>query len=103
MAKLAPDAIPSYKLHKQSGQARVIFNGRGFLLGPFGSADSLVKYHRLVKEWEANDRTSPPARSPAPIAGPVVIPVADVVSAYWKHCQAYYATSPDLLRICCGP
>jgi hypothetical protein len=40
--------VPSYKLHKPSGQARVILDGKHFYLGPFGSEESREKYARLI-------------------------------------------------------
>ena len=40
MPKLAPNQVPSYRRHKQSGQAIVSLSGRDFLLGPYGSAAS---------------------------------------------------------------
>ena len=42
--------VPSYRLHKPSGQARVIINGRHVYLGPYGSEESREKYARLVAE-----------------------------------------------------
>jgi hypothetical protein len=42
--------VPSYRLHKPSGQARVIIGGEHLYLGPYGSAESREKYARLVAE-----------------------------------------------------
>ena len=42
--------VPSYRLHKPSGQARVIINGRHVYLGPYGSEESREKYVRLIAE-----------------------------------------------------
>ena len=59
MPKLRHNAVPSYRLHKQSGQAIVTLSGRYFLLGPINSAASRREYSRLIGEWIANDRRLP--------------------------------------------
>jgi hypothetical protein len=53
MPKLKEGQLPSYRLHKQSGQAIVSLNGRDFLLGEHGSAASKQEYRRLTAEWLA--------------------------------------------------
>src|SRR5262245_9038725 len=55
---------PSYRLHKQSGQAIVnLPNGLGcrsdILLGPYGSPESRAEYARIIAEWEAAGRRLP--------------------------------------------
>ena len=45
--------IPSYRLHKPSGQAVVTINGRNIYLGSFNSPDSQSRYKRVVAEWLA--------------------------------------------------
>ena len=47
--------IPSYRLHKASGQA-VVWLGRDVYLGKHGSQESREKYHRLISEWLASGR-----------------------------------------------
>lgn len=42
--------IPTYKLHRPSGQARVIIDGRHIYLGKFGSDKSRERYARLISE-----------------------------------------------------
>jgi hypothetical protein len=46
MPKLAPGRVPSYRLHKQSGQAVVTLNGRDILLGKFNLLESRQLYDR---------------------------------------------------------
>ncbi len=53
MPKLKENQVPSYRLHKQSGQAIVTLGGRDFLLGAAGSAASKSEYRRLTAEWLA--------------------------------------------------
>jgi hypothetical protein len=38
--EVLPDRVPSYRLHKQSGQAIVTLSGRDHLLVPYGTAAS---------------------------------------------------------------
>src|SRR4051812_26626215 len=85
MPKLAPNQIPSYRLHKQSGQAIVTLSGRDFLLGHHGSPESRVEYSRLTAEWRANGRSAPPRDGMATT-------VAMIIARFWEHAQAYYRT-----------
>lgn len=54
-----PKAVPAYKLHKATGQARVIIDGRHRYLGPFGSPESFERYARLVAERKSVLAPSP--------------------------------------------
>jgi len=56
MPLLRNNAVPSYRLHKQSGQAIVTLNGRDVLLGAHGSAASKAEYDQRIAEWIANGR-----------------------------------------------
>ncbi len=42
--------VPAYRLHKPSGQARVIVNHEHIYLGKYGSVESRKKYARLIAE-----------------------------------------------------
>jgi integrase len=98
MPRLAPDQLPAYRLHRQSGQAIVTLSGRDFNLGPHGSPESRRKYDRPTGEWVANGRRLAPASSTnaaaaaaaADSAGPSQ---ASVAAAYWTHAERYYAGS----------
>lgn len=82
MPKLADDQVPSYRLHRQSGQAIVTLSGRDVLLGEHGSRESREKYNRLTAEWHANGRRAPVDVQAAS--------VSTVIVAYWQHCATYY-------------
>src|ERR1700722_5914175 len=56
MPLLTDNTVPSYRRHKQSGQAIVTLNGRDILLGPHGTAASRGEYRRRIAEWLASDR-----------------------------------------------
>jgi hypothetical protein len=92
-----PPKVPSYRLHKGSGQALVQVNGRRLYLGRHGSPESLERYHRVVAEWLASglppqaapcatrEATAPPLPDGTP-----PLSVAELVEAYWGHAKAYY-------------
>ena len=52
-------AIPSYLLHPSSGQARVRIDGHDYLLGPFGSDESRVRYGELVAKVASGQKIDP--------------------------------------------
>ena len=84
-----PRRLPSYRLHKPSGLARVIINGEHVYLGKFGTAESWERYNRLIAERlrGANGVNPPEARqglqSPS-------ITVNELILAYWQFAQGYY-------------
>jgi len=55
--------IPSYRLHKASGQAVVDLDGRSIYLGKYGSKASREEYERRIAEYLANGRKLAPTRS----------------------------------------
>jgi len=75
--------IPSYRLHRASGQAIVTLSGRDHYLGVHGTAESHAEYERLVAEWLAGGRGAVPDRSPDAT-------VSEVLAAYWAWAQEYY-------------
>jgi integrase len=54
--------VPSYRLHRPTGQAVVRIEGRDHYLGKHGSGESHEKYHRIIAEW----LTTGQAKAPAP-------------------------------------
>ena len=48
-----PGKVPSYCLHKHTGQAVVRINGQDQYLGKYGSPKSREEYARLVSELSA--------------------------------------------------
>lgn len=82
--------LPSYRLHKQSGQGIVTLTDgvggrRDRLLGKHDTPESLAEYRRVVLEWQANGN-----RIPASLADASGCCVAEVMDAYWQHVQDYY-------------
>lgn len=75
MGRRHSDALPAMRHHRRSGKARVRIGGIEHWLGPWGSADSRLRYDELIAAWIASGRKSVEAASkakPAPAPAPVV-------------------------------
>jgi integrase len=83
--------VPRYRRHS-SGQARVTLDGKDYLLGTFGSAESHEAYRRIVAEWLETRGNPPAGPSPAPIG------VSELILQYYKHAQSYYGFDRDKVR-----
>jgi hypothetical protein len=82
---------PSYRLHKQSGQAVVTLTDsvggrRDVLLGKYDTEESRAAYDRVLAEWRANGRRLP-SRAAEGSAGS--LSVNEVILAYWRHAEGY--------------
>ena len=80
--------VPAYRLHKPSGQARVIINREHIYLGKYGSPESREKYARLIAEL-----TSENGRLPDEVAASGLYPsvsINDLILAYWQFAKTYY-------------
>lgn len=75
--------IPSYRLHKASGQAVVTLNSKDIYLGTYNSNSSRDMYDRVIAEWLASGRTSKRADHGE-------ITVDELVVLYWEHSEVYY-------------
>ena len=90
-----PIRIPSYRLHKPSGQAIVTIRGKMFYLGRYGSVESRSEYGRIIAEWQAGPSEIPPASaSTAPV--PSDLTVVELSASYFRHCQEYYVKNGEL-------
>jgi len=85
--------IPSYRLHKASGQAVVTLSGKDFYLGAFGGGESHAEYERIISEWLARGRLAAASSKP----GTSVL-VSDLLLAYWTYAGTIYRRN-TLLRI----
>src|SRR5262249_37811858 len=79
---------PSYRLHKQSGQAVVTLSDglgqrRDLLLGPYDSPGSRAEYARIVTEWELSGRRLPTRQGQVPS-------VNEVILRYYTYAEKYY-------------
>jgi integrase len=82
--------VPSYRRHKQSGQAVVtLTDGMGgrhdVLLGKYGTATSRHEYARVLAEWEAAGRTL--VKNAATAAD---VTVNEVIVRFWQHAEEHY-------------
>jgi integrase len=96
-----PTKPPSYRLHKPSGQAIVVIQGKTFYLGKWKSVQSEDEYRRLIAEWSTFKRQSrPPEKSKRHSD----ICISEVVRAYWNYACEYYVkdgkqtTEPGTIR-----
>lgn len=76
--------IPSYRLHKPSGQAVVTLCGRDIYLGAHGSPPSRAEYDRVVAEWIAAGRVL--------VDEPASMSIDELVLAYWRDAKRCYQT-----------
>src|SRR5262245_20395003 len=82
--------IPTYRRHKQSGQAIVTLSDglggrRDVLLGKYGTAASRAEYARVIAEWEASGRHLPRA-----VAAAADATVNEVAARFWTHAEQHY-------------
>jgi integrase len=86
---------PSYRRHKQSGQAVVTLSDglggrRDVLLGKFGTKSSREQYDRVIAEWLNRGRRLATPADGEP-AGPCI---NELILAYQEHADEYYR-GPD--------
>jgi integrase len=93
-----PVKTPSYRLHKQSGQAIVTIvdklGGRkDVLLGKHGTEESHEKYRRVLAEWLQRGQ-----RLPQPEAGDTIT-INELLNLYREHVEDYYKGSPEIRNV----
>jgi len=80
--------IPSYRLHKFSGQAVVTIDGHDHYLGLHDTPESKQKYARLIQEWTANQHLlASDSSASAPVAD---LTINELALAFWEHAKRYY-------------
>jgi integrase len=84
--------IPTYRLHRPTGQAVVRIDGHDFYLGKHGTDASREKYDRLIAEWLTAGR--PGAPGPASRPGHASLSVDELLLAYWQYARQHYR-SPE--------
>ena len=82
--------IPSYRLHKPSGQARVIVDGHHIYLGKYKSPESIEKYDRHIAEWLSTRRVPAVANNGTQAAASSPITVNKLLLAFWQHAKQRY-------------
>lgn len=77
--------VPSYRLHRSTGQAVVTLDGRDFYLGKWNTAVSRKEYERVTGEWLANGRS---LKNRADFAD---FRLCELLAGYKKFAATYYA------------
>lgn len=85
-----PRSVPSYRRHRQSGQAVVTLTAPGgvrkdVLLGQHGTKASRLEYARVIAEWEAAGQQIPPDDDATPD-----LTVYEVVARFMRHANKHY-------------
>lgn len=75
--------LPSYRLHRPTGQAVVTLDGRDIYLGAHRTKASQDAYDRLIAEWIAHGRHLPPRFGER-------LTVVEVCNAYRRFAQGHY-------------
>ena len=87
-----PGKVPSYCLHRKSGQAVVRIDGHDNYLGSYGSDQSHEHYERLIAEWRAKRKEpSRQAEGFAPnglSAGRLT--VEQMLGLFWRYAKSFY-------------
>ncbi len=76
---------PAYRLHKASGLAYVILDGREVYLGKHGTPESHASYEAHIRDWR---RTHAEVKKPAREGKRQAWSVADLIDAYLDHSKA---------------
>jgi integrase len=88
MGRRPNGAIPVPTLHKQSGNARLRFQGREFRFGPFGSPEAEIRYQRWrMERFGEAQAVAPSEPSPPPLPAPADITVGELWEAWAKSIQ----------------
>lgn len=85
--------VPSYRLHKATGQAVVTLNGRDIHLGAHNSAESREAYQAALNERLASHRQRPSSGSRERDATPADgLTINEIFLAYWEFVEEHYRT-----------
>ena len=94
-----PVRIPTYRLHRPTGQAVVTLAGKDHYLGKHGSPASRQAYDRLLAEYLATRAQHTSSANP-----PGDLTINELLMAYWDHVYTYYqkdgqpTSEPETIR-----
>ncbi len=80
-------SVPSYRLHRGSGQAVVLVNGRDVYLGVHGTPESKTKYQDIVRRLMADQAKVEMEHTTKWYTD---ITLAELAAQYLRHVRAYY-------------
>jgi integrase len=81
--------VPSYRLHRASGQAVVNLGGRDIYLGQHGTRESQTRYEQLVAQWLASHRHLSAPGGPEP-SNARNFTINELFVVYWDFAKSYY-------------
>ena len=87
MPKSSSLRVPSYRLHKATGQAVVTINGKDLYLGKWDTAPSRSEYDRIIGEFLAKGRR---------LQSDAELTVVEVLNDYRKFAASYYRKGGQL-------
>ena len=89
-------ALPSYQLHKSTGQARTYIDGHDYYLGEYGSDESRVRYGNLIARVASGQTPVDPMAMPK-VGSTTDKPEADpgpsvdeLCISFWRHAEKHY-------------
>ena len=71
--------VPSLRLHKASGRAYTVLNGKAVYCGEHGAPEAEQRYHQVIAEWLASGRQLP--------GDPDQITVKELIARFWLHAE----------------
>jgi len=74
-------------LHKASGRAYTVLNGKAVYCGEHGTPEAEQCYHQVIAEWMASGRQIP--------GDPEQITIKELIARFWLHAEQYYRTLTD--------
>jgi integrase len=85
-----PRKVPSYRLHKPTGQAVVRLDGRDIYLGKHGTEESQEAYRRKIAEWLTAGTAAAPAGQGGTMVSSAALTVSELIAAFWEHAERHY-------------
>ena len=85
--------LPSYRLHKPTGQGVATIRGKDYYFGKFAEESSKRKYRRLIAEYLISDH------SPTFGVEATEYTMAGLAMAYLGHAKKQYPTGKEFLNI----
>ena len=79
--------VPALRLHRSSGRAYVVLNGKAVYLGRHGDPESQQNYQQTIAEWLASGKQLP--------GDPDAITIKELIARFWMHAEQYYRTASD--------
>jgi integrase len=75
------------RLHKASGQAYVVLNGKAIYCGKPDDPGTEQRYRQALAEWLAAGRQLP--------VEPTTLTIKELIARFWTHAEGYYRTETD--------